>query len=246
MPVADSGPTGASSLDSRQLSAGRSRNLSWLKLPSNTRGVPSSPLLRIPRSCWTAGSNRRSWPMPSWTPAAVTAAIAARASSTARRQGLLAEDMPASGRRGHDLLGVEAVRSAQDHGLDLIVGESLLQVGTVRTPGRPRARACASTSTATTARTSVLSSRSATIFWPHHPRPTTAALITCAVKPRGQGTGTGLRREIPRLPMAESVSRIRRRPLSGSTRPAALRAPPPVFGQFHGCRQCAPRHRFVQ
>ena len=45
MPVADSGPTGASVAESRQLSGGNARNLSWLKFASMTSGVPSSPAL---------------------------------------------------------------------------------------------------------------------------------------------------------------------------------------------------------
>jgi hypothetical protein len=60
MPVADSGPTGASAGDNRQLSGGRDRNLSWLKLPSNTSGIPRSPARQRSCSSITAGSNRRS------------------------------------------------------------------------------------------------------------------------------------------------------------------------------------------
>ena len=69
MPVADSGPVGLSALDKRQLSRGSFRNLSWLKLPSSSSGWPNSPDANRLRMSMTAGSKRRSWPMPSWTPA---------------------------------------------------------------------------------------------------------------------------------------------------------------------------------
>ena len=42
-PVAESGPAGFAVVDSRQLSCGNFRNLSWLKLPSSNSGLPNSP-----------------------------------------------------------------------------------------------------------------------------------------------------------------------------------------------------------
>jgi len=65
MPVAESGPTGFTVFDNRQLSPGNFRNLSWLKLPSSNSGLPNSPAANRCRISMTAGSNRRSCPMPS-------------------------------------------------------------------------------------------------------------------------------------------------------------------------------------
>jgi len=73
--------TGASTGEKRQLSGGRARKMSWLKLPSNTSGAPSSPRCTASRSSRTAGSKRRSWPTPSCTPASVTAPSARSASA---------------------------------------------------------------------------------------------------------------------------------------------------------------------
>ena len=56
--------------------------MSWLKFPSNTSGIPSSPDRQRSWSSITAGSNRRSCPIPSMTPAASTAASATSASAT--------------------------------------------------------------------------------------------------------------------------------------------------------------------
>jgi hypothetical protein len=73
---------GASTLDSRQLSGGSVRNLSWLKLPSNTSGVPSVAAPAALSQLHDRGLEARSWPTPSRTPAAATAASATSASAT--------------------------------------------------------------------------------------------------------------------------------------------------------------------
>src|SRR5258708_12217520 len=56
MPVAESGPTGFAESDNRQLSLGNFRNLSWLKLPSSSSGLPNSPDSSRSRISMTAGS----------------------------------------------------------------------------------------------------------------------------------------------------------------------------------------------
>ena len=192
MPVADSGPTGASTADSRQLSGGRSRNLSWLKLPSKTSGVPSFPSMMARRSSTTAGSKRRSCPMPSCKARGgdrVDGALGVVAGSAQR---LLAEHVFAVRRRGDDLFGVEFVWRAKDHGVDGVVGQHRVDVGIdvvertgevgCRRRAAPTAsRASGSTSTPATICTYSLPSRSPTILRPHHPSPTTAALITATV-----------------------------------------------------------------
>jgi hypothetical protein len=87
MPVAESGPTGFTLFDNRQFSRGNFRNLSWLKLPSSSSGLPNSPEANRLRISITAGSNRRSCPMPNWTPAVLTAAIAVSASAAVVHNG---------------------------------------------------------------------------------------------------------------------------------------------------------------
>ena len=172
---------GASTADSRQLSAGRSRNLSWLKLPSKPGGTELSVHDRatqpddrgleaafVPDAELQAGGGDR-----------VDGALGVVARSAER---LLAGHVLAVRRRGDDLFGVELVRRAQDHGVDGVVAQHGVELGVTSASlassrhghrGRRRHRR-------RSARTRCR--QVPTTLRPHHPSPTTAALITEPVK----------------------------------------------------------------
>jgi hypothetical protein len=119
MPVADSGPTGASAFESRQLSGGSARNLSWLKLPSKTRG--QQPLHR--------GLEAPLVPDAHLHPGLADGGDGLAGLGAAGRQRLLTEHVLAGACGGDDLGRVQLVGRAEHDGVDLRRGQRLGEVG---------------------------------------------------------------------------------------------------------------------
>ena len=128
----------------------------------------------------TGGSNRRSWPMPSTSPASRHRATDRSASALVRASGFSQKMCLPAATAAAICVGVQRMRRGQNHRLDRGIVQRIGIVGRQRDalvgaqlrarsprsarprapPGCRRARHC----------------RTASIFWPHQPMPTRAIL----------------------------------------------------------------------
>ena len=226
MPVADSGPTGASLVGQPPVVRGQVEELVLAEV-----ALEDQRDARAPRCGRISGRIRHGRleaalvadaeldTRPRSPPRSPTSASPPRG-----RQRLLAEHVLAGRGGRHDLLGVEPVRGAQHDRVDGRCAASASSrsavVGTLDgargRPGRGRRRGRRARRR--------WSARSATILWPHHPRPTTAALITARSQAAVPPARRGPRREYSRRGWRDPVSpRCGPARSSAPLRPAASR-----------------------